>query len=154
MRVLLQRIVAVLVIGGAPLTAGSSGSAVEMAEQEGFAGAWITWWEDDGGFSECSRMDVVAEGETLLDGMWAAPGLNGVMHGAVARTADGLEWRGEWRDARGTSGEFRFVLGAPGTPADRFEGTYTVEEGETELTWNGVRLVEGDIPEAPCTFVG
>lgn len=151
MNALLRRTVAVVMIGGAPLVASWSGPAADGAAQEGFVGSWITWWEEGDGFSACSRMDVVAESERRLDGMWAAPGLNGVLHGAVWSRDEGLEWQGEWRDAEGGTGGFYFVL-PPG--ADRFEGTYTLEEGETEMTWNGVRLVEGDIPEAPCVFQG
>jgi hypothetical protein len=150
MNALLRKTVAVVMIGGAPLLV-SRGSAADEAAQDGFAGSWITWWEQDGGFSPCSRMDVVAESEDLLDGMWAAPGLNGVLHGAVLEQSDGLEWQGEWRDAEGGTGGFDFVLAPDG---DRFEGTYTLEEGEDEHMWNGVRLVEGDIPEAPCVFEG
>jgi hypothetical protein len=149
MNALLRKTVTVVMIGGAPLLV-SRGSA-DGAAQDGFAGSWITWWEQGGGFSPCSRMDVVAESEDRLDGMWAAPGPNGVLHGAVAQQRDGLVWQGEWRDAEGGTGGFRFVLAPDG---DRFEGTYTLEAGEDEHMWNGVRLVEGDIPEAPCVFGG
>ena len=150
MNALLRKTVAVVMIGGAPLLV-SRGSAADEAARDGFVGSWITWREQDGGFSPCSRMDVVAEREDLLDGMWTAPGLNGVLHGAVAQQSDGLEWQGEWRDAEGGTGGFRFVLAPDG---DRFEGTYTLEEGEDAHMWNGVRYVEGDIPEAPCVFEG
>ena len=150
MSTLLRRTAAVLTIGSG-LLMGASSPGPAAARQDGFAGAWITWWEEGEGISACSRMDVVAEGEGRLDGMWAAPGPNGVLYGALLQTIDGVTWQGEWRDAEGGTGGFYFVL-SPG--ADRFEGTYTVGEGEEELAWNGVRLVEGDIPEAPCVFEG
>lgn len=149
MNALLRRTAAVVVMGGASLAAAASPGPV-AARQEGFTGAWITWWEEGEGISACSRMDVVAESEDVLDGMWATPGPNGVLHGALLRTDAGDVWQGEWRDAEGGTGGFQFELVEP----DRFEGTYTVEEGETEAMWSGVRYVEGDIPEAPCVFQG
>lgn len=151
MSALLRRTAAAVVMMGSGLLAGAASPRVT---QEGFAGAWITWWDEGGEMSTCSRMDVVAEGEGTLDGMWAAPGFNGVMHGTVQQTRRGLRWEGEWRDAEGGSGRFRFVLGAPGEPADRFEGVYTTGDDGEEMAWNGVRLVEGDIPDAPCVFAG
>jgi hypothetical protein len=150
MNALLRKTVAVAMIGSAPLLV-PRGSAADEAAQEGFAGSWITWWDQGGALSPCSRVDVVPESEELLDGMWAAPGLNGVLHGAVAQQSEGLKWQGEWRDAEGGTGGFRFILAPDGR---RFEGAYTLEEGDEERLWNGVRYVQGDIPEAPCVFAG
>lgn len=118
-----------------------------------FVGSWITWWDIDGEMSPCSRMVVAPESETTLDGMWAAPGWNGLLHGTVEQTRGGVRWRGEWRDQNGAGG-FRFVLGAPGAPANRFQGTYTTQGSSQELSWTGERVLDGEIPDVPCTFEG
>lgn len=118
-----------------------------------FVGSWITWWEVNGQPSPCSRMLVSSENDTTLDGMWAAPGWDGLLRGTVQQTRNGLRWRGEWRNQHGTGG-FRFVLNAPGVPANRFQGTYTPAGSTAERAWNGVRLADGEIPDVPCTFEG
>jgi hypothetical protein len=150
MSTLLRRTAAAVMMIGSGLLTGAGSPAA----QEGFTGTWITWWDAGGVMSPCSRMDVVAENENTLDGMWAAPGFNGLLHGTVQQTRAGLRWEGEWRDTEGGSGSFRFVRGAPGMLGDHFEGVYTVADEDEEMMWNGVRLVEGDIPDAPCVFAG
>ena len=67
------------------------------------------------------------------------------------QTRAGLVWQGEWRDATGTGG-FRFVLGAPGVPANQFQGTYTTAGVDEPLAWNGVRETAGHTPQVPCTW--
>ena len=151
-----RSVCAVLIMGGALMAAAASpvpaSGGAERVEDD-FAGTWVTWWDENGEPSACARMFVVAESSGTLDGMWAAPGWNGLLHGTVDQTRRGLRWQGQWRDQNG-SGGFRFVLGAPGTPPDRFEGVYTSGGESEELMWNGARLVEGDIPEVPCAFLG
>jgi hypothetical protein len=148
-----RTVLAVLMIGGALVTAAAAPGRASgrPAAEADFVGTWITWWDEDGEPSTCARMVVIAEGPGALDGMWAAPGWNGLLYGRVEQTRRGLRWQGQWRDESSTGG-FRFVLGVPGSPPDRFEGVYTSEGSREELTWNGARMVEGEIPEVPCTF--
>lgn len=148
-----RTVFAVLMIGAALVAAAAApGTASGRPGSTGdFAGTWVTWWDEDGEPSTCARMLVVTEGPSTLDGMWAAPGWNGLLHGTVEQTRRGLRWQGQWRDENGTGG-FRFVLGVPGSPPDRFEGVYTSAGSSEELIWNGARMVEGEIPEVPCTF--
>lgn len=150
-----RTVFAVLMIGGALVAAAAApGTAAGRPGSIGdFVGTWITWWDEAGDVSPCSRVIVALESGSTLDGMWAAPGWNGLVHGTVQQTGGGLVWRGEWRDMNG-SGGFRFVLGAPGVPADRFRGTYTTGESGEEIALNGVREVEGEVPDVPCTFGG
>lgn len=154
-----RTVFAVLIMGGALMAAAAApmpaagGSAEVATVADDFEGTWVTWWDENGEPSACARMFVVSEGPGTLDGMWAAPGWNGLLHGTVDQTRRGLRWQGQWRDENG-SGGFRFLLGAPGTPADRFAGVYTTGGERDELMWNGARLVEDDIPDVPCTFTG
>lgn len=146
---------AVLMIGGALVAAAASpGSAAgRPGAPTDFAGTWITWWDLEGARSACSRLFVAPENGSTLDGMWSAPGWNGLVHGAVRRTGDGLVWQGEWRGATG-SGLFRLVLGAPGTSVDQFQGTYTAGAAGGALAWNGVREEPGETPRVPCRWNG
>lgn len=150
-----RTVFAVLMIGCALVAAAAAPGTASRPPGAGtdFAGSWITWWDENGEISACSRLVVAPESETTLDGMWAAPGWNGLLHGTVQQTRRGVRWQGQWRDENG-SGGFRFVLGVPGTPADRFEGVYTSPGSSEELMWNGAREVEGEIPDVPCTFEG
>lgn len=151
MKLSFRTVFASLLMGGALVTAAAApGPAAERPLSAGdFAGTWITWWDEGGATSACSRVYVAAEDEATLDGMWAAPGLNGVMNGGVTTAGEGLRWQGEWRDAEGGSGGFRFILAAPG----EFRGTYTVAGGADELVWNGARELPGEpLPEVPCSF--
>jgi hypothetical protein len=148
-----RTVIAILMIGGALVAAaaaptkasGRPGSAGD------FVGTWITWWDVEEGDSPCSRLIVAPENGSTLDGMWTAPGWNGLVHGTVQQTRAGLIWQGEWRDATGTGG-FRFVLGAPGVPANHFQGTYTTAASDDALAWNGVRETAGQTPRVPCTW--
>jgi hypothetical protein len=144
---------AVVMIGAALMAAAASpGSAAARARSsDDFAGTWITWWDEAEGVSACSRMYVAPENDSTLDGMWAAPGWNGLLHGSVQQGRAGLVWQGQWRDANGAGG-FRFVLGAPGARVNEFQGTYTTRGSGGELAWNGVREVAGEARRVPCSF--
>lgn len=146
---------AVLMIGGALVAAAAAPSTAAGRPGSGgdFAGTWITWWDEAEDVSACSRLIVAPESGATLDGMWTAPGWNGLVRGTVQQTSRGLVWQGEWRDGSG-SGGFRFVLGAPGVPPDQFRGTYTTAGSDRALAWNGVREVQGEVPDVPCTFQG
>ncbi|MBW3570761.1 MAG: hypothetical protein KY467_06625 [Gemmatimonadetes bacterium] len=147
-----RTVFAVLMIGGALFAAAASpGSAAGRPGSPGdFVGTWITWWEVEGENSACRRLLVAPENGSRLDGMWSAPGWNGLVHGTVGQTGEGLVWHGEWRGAS-SAGRFRLVLGGAGSASDRFQGTYTTTGGSARaLAWNGVREVPGRTPRVPC----
>jgi hypothetical protein len=141
--------IAVLMIGGALVAAAAapgSASGGAGANTE-YTGTWITWYQTaQGAMSPCARLYVVAESEGTLDGMWSAPGWNGLVRGSVQQGRTGLVWQGDWR-ASDDAGQFQFVLDAP---ASQFKGTYTTA-GVTRY-WNGAREVEGQNAQVPCTW--
>lgn len=144
--------IAVLMIGGALVAAAAaptSASGGASASTE-YVGTWITWHETvQGAMSPCTRLVVVAESDSTLDGMWTAPGWNGLVRGTVQHGRGGLVWQGEWRSPE-TSGQFQFTLGGPDVPAGQFKGTYTA--AGVSRYWNGAREVEGQSPQVPCTW--
>lgn len=148
-----RTVLGILMIGGALVAAAAAPTtaAGRPGSPGDFVGTWVTWWDVEGEDSPCSRLIVAPENGSTLDGMWTAPGWNGLVHGTVQQTRGGLVWRGEWRDANG-SGGFRFTLGAPGAPANQFQGTFTNEGSEEALAWNGVRESPGQAPRVPCTW--
>lgn len=148
-----RTIFAVLMIGGALVAAAASPGAASGgdAANADYVGTWITWWDVEGEPSPCRRLIVAPEDGSTLDGMWTAPGWNGLVHGTVRQTGDGAIWEGEWRDAGGNGG-FRFVLGAPGAPANQLRGTSAGGESGRALAWNGVREIPGVTPRVPCTW--
>lgn len=144
--------IAVLMIGGALVAAAAaptSASGGARASTE-YVGTWITWYETvQGAMSPCTRLYVVAESERTLDGMWTAPGWNGLVRGAVQQERAGLVWQGEWRSAQ-TAGQFQFTLGRSDVPDGQFKGTYTA--GGVARYWNGARDVEGQPAQVPCAW--
>ncbi|HEX6368181.1 MAG TPA: hypothetical protein VF006_04575 [Longimicrobium sp.] len=148
-----RTVIAVLMIGGALVAAAAAPTtaAGRPGSPGDFVGTWITWWDVEGTASPCSRLIVAPENGATLDGMWTAQGWNGLVRGTVQQTRGGLVWQGEWRDANGTGG-FRFTLGAPGVPSDRFQGTYTTRGTNETLAWSGVRETPGQTPRVPCAW--
>lgn len=146
-----RTVLAVLMIGGALVAAAAAPTtaAGRPGSTGDFVGTWVAWWNEAEGVSACSRLIVAPENGSTLDGMWTAPGWNGLVHGTVQQTRGGLVWQGQWRDGNG-SGGFRFVLGAPGTPANQFQGTWTTAGSDETVARNGVREVEGQTPRVPC----
>jgi hypothetical protein len=144
--------IAVLMIGGALVAAAAaptSASGGAGANTE-YVGTWITWYETaQGAMSPCARLYVVAEGESALEGMWTAPGWNGLVRGTVRQGRAGLVWQGDWR-ALENAGQFHFSLGGPDAPAGQFKGTYTT--AGVSRSWNGAREVEGQSTQVPCTW--
>jgi hypothetical protein len=151
-----RTVFAILMIGGALVAAAAapgSASGGAGANTE-YVGTWITWYETaQGTMSPCARMYVAAESETTLDGMWAAPGWNGLVRGTVQQGRAGLVWQGDWRSHE-TSGGFQFTLGGPDVPAGQFRGTYTAAGVSQARYWNGVREVDGHLTPVPCTWAG
>lgn len=144
--------VAVLMIGGALVAAAAaptSASGGDRASTE-YVGTWITWFQTpQGAVSPCTRLYVAAESESTLDGMWTAPGWNGLVRGTVQQGGAGLVWQGEWRDAK-AAGHFWLALGGPDVPPGQLRGTYAANGAVRD--WNGVREVEGQTPRVPCSW--
>jgi hypothetical protein len=147
-----RTVIAVLMIGGALVAAAAApGSASGGAgANTAYVGTWITWYETvQGPMSPCTRLYVVAESENTLDGMWTAPGWNGLVRGSVQQGRAGLVWQGDWRGPE-NGGQFQFTLGGPDAPAGQFKGTYTT--AGVARYWNGAREVEGQNTQVPCTW--
>lgn len=145
---------AVLMIGGALVAAAAAPTSASggAGATRDYVGTWITWFEAGRGpTSPCTRLYVAAESESTLDGMWTAPGWNGLLRGTVRQARAGLVWQGEWRSGE-TVGGFQLILGGPDAPAGRFKGTYTAAGAGDVRAWNGVREVEGQDTRVPCTW--
>jgi hypothetical protein len=148
-----RTVFAVLMIGGALVAAAAAPtSASGGAGPADYVGTWITWFEaGQGPTSPCTRLYVAEESESTLEGMWAAPGWNGLVRGTVRQARAGLVWQGAWRNGE-TTGGFQLILGGPDAPAGQFKGTYTAADPGEVRAWNGVREVEGQPAQVPCKW--
>jgi hypothetical protein len=111
-----------------------------------FVGTWITWpVAVSGETPQCRRLYVTADGPEARDGVWDAPGWNGLVNGAVRQAAsDRPVWRGEWRDGQ-ISGSFALTL----REDDRVEGTFAGAGTAAAQRWQG-RRDTGDPARLPC----
>ena len=122
-------------IGGALMNGKISLAASTSAPRTSFIGTWRTTWKNVDGRTGSAPVIVKTDssGANALDGLVEMEGPDEVMSGKLS--TDGKTWSGDWWNAKGEKGTFKFTL----TGNARFEGSYTIEGHDGNFSWNGTR---------------